>query len=458
MTILCATDFSPCSQTATRLAVSLARRFHDSLLLVHAIDPIPVPQPPEAPPLPPIWEQRLQEVAGEQLARVAAGIREEGIETEVRVELGSPSSVILQAARVVAPRLIVVGTHGRRGAAHLFLGSVSEQIVRRSEVPVLVAREDAGGLAGRAPGERFPIAVAADGTRASEAAFCWLARFAESNPCDVTVVRVFFPPREAVRYGVDEPWVDHRSLPHVAELLERDLRRQMQPTLGPLAPRVRLRAAARNTDEALVNEVSLVAPDLLVLGVPRDRPENWTALSPDAVLRGSPIPILCVPDTETCRQQHLPVTRSVLVATDLSDAAREVIGPAYALLPNGGRVELCFVHERALQDVPLARTLPDQERAGIEARLRSLVPGDAEAAGITTTVSVVEAPFAADGILQAAERLDVDVVALASHGRSGLKRAVLGSVAEDVARRSTRPVLIARLKRRGPAPEREVRR
>jgi nucleotide-binding universal stress UspA family protein len=450
VTILCATDFSPCSQNATRLAVALARRFHDSVLLLHAVEPLTVQQSLDAPLLPAVWEQRLKELADDQMARVAAGIRGEGVDAETRVAFGAPAAVILDAARAVTPRLIVVGTHGRRGVAHLFLGSVAEQVVRRSEVPVLVAREDGRGIADRASGERFPIAVAADGTRASEAAFCWLAQFARANPCDVTVVRVFFPPREAVRYGVEEPWAGQRALPELAALVERDLRLQMQPTLAPLAPQVRLRAAARDTDEALVNEVSLLAPDLLVLGVPRQRPENWTALTPSAVLRRSPIPILCVPDTDSCREQHIPVTRSVLVATDLSDAAQEVVGPAYALLPNGGRVDLCYVHERGpagpLPDLPRVLALPDRDRTEIEARLRALVPGGAEALGITTNVSVVEAPFAADGILQAAERLEADVIALASHGRSGIKRAVMGSVAEEVARRSTRPVLVARRK------------
>lgn len=446
-TILCATDFSPCSQTATQLAVALARRFGDSLLLLHTVDLLPAFQSPELPAIPAGWEQELKDVAEAQIARVAGSIRETGIETETQVVFGPAAGLILETARAVKPRLIVVGTHGRKGAAHFFLGSVAEHVVRRSEFPVLVTREDGAGLARRSPGDRFPVVVAADGTRASEAAFCWLAKFAQSNPCDVTVLRVFFPAREAVRYGVDEPWSAEGVLRQVGPLLERDLRRQLEPTLGTMGPKVKLRAAPRDTADALVDEVSLLAPDVLVLGVPRERPENWTALSPAAVLRASPIPILCVPDTDTCQRQPIPVTRRVLVASDLSDASREVIGPAYALLPNGGHVELCYVREwgpgARLPDVPLALPIDDEERTKIEARLRSLVPGNAEALGITTRVTVLEAPFAAEGILQAAERLDADVVALASHGRSGIKRALMGSVTEEVARKSSRPVLIA---------------
>jgi nucleotide-binding universal stress UspA family protein len=36
--------------------------------------------------------------------------------------------------------MIVMGTHGRRGLAHLFLGSVAEKVIRKSAVPVLTVR------------------------------------------------------------------------------------------------------------------------------------------------------------------------------------------------------------------------------------------------------------------------------------------------------------------------------
>ena len=73
-----------------------------------------------------------------------------------------------------------------------------------------------------------------------------------------------------------------------------------------------------------------------------------------------------------------------------------------------------------------------------------MIPPEAAAHAIATHVSVLAAPFVDEAIVAAAERLDVDVVALASHGRSGLSRALLGSVAEQVVRRSPRPVLIVR--------------
>ena len=50
------------------------------------------------------------------------------------------AEVILQEAKAWAADLIVMGTHGRRGVAHMFLGSVTEGVIRAAFVPVLVIR------------------------------------------------------------------------------------------------------------------------------------------------------------------------------------------------------------------------------------------------------------------------------------------------------------------------------
>jgi len=49
--------------------------------------------------------------------------------------------VILEVCREKKAGLIAMGTHGRRGIAHLLLGSVAEKIVRTAEIPVLTVRD-----------------------------------------------------------------------------------------------------------------------------------------------------------------------------------------------------------------------------------------------------------------------------------------------------------------------------
>jgi nucleotide-binding universal stress UspA family protein len=51
----------------------------------------------------------------------------------------------------------------------------------------------------------------------------------------------------------------------------------------------------------------------------------------------------------------------------------------------------------------------------------------------------------AEAIVRAAEQEQIDVIAMATHGRSGLQRAVYGSVAEQVLRSSTKPILLVRV-------------
>jgi universal stress protein A len=53
---------------------------------------------------------------------------------------GSPFAEILKYARESACDLIVLGTHGRTGLAHLLMGSVAENVVRHSACPVLTIR------------------------------------------------------------------------------------------------------------------------------------------------------------------------------------------------------------------------------------------------------------------------------------------------------------------------------
>ncbi|HLM71110.1 MAG TPA: universal stress protein, partial [Polyangiaceae bacterium] len=53
---------------------------------------------------------------------------------------GDPSTELLSVASELKARMLVMGTHGRSGFAHLFLGSVAEKVMRHSTIPVLTVR------------------------------------------------------------------------------------------------------------------------------------------------------------------------------------------------------------------------------------------------------------------------------------------------------------------------------
>jgi nucleotide-binding universal stress UspA family protein len=68
---------------------------------------------------------------------VVANVRERFPNTQGRVEIGDPRERILKFTKESGGDLLVIGTHGRRGIAHIVLGSVAEWLVRMSPVPVL---------------------------------------------------------------------------------------------------------------------------------------------------------------------------------------------------------------------------------------------------------------------------------------------------------------------------------
>jgi nucleotide-binding universal stress UspA family protein len=64
---------------------------------------------------------------------------------EIALEAGRPDEVILRAAERLEADLIVSGTRGRSGLAHVLLGSTAERVLRRANVPVVVIRASAAG-------------------------------------------------------------------------------------------------------------------------------------------------------------------------------------------------------------------------------------------------------------------------------------------------------------------------
>jgi nucleotide-binding universal stress UspA family protein len=448
MAIVVATDFSPCSSSAVRLATALARRRGAHLFLLHAVE-----APPLDASLVPIgasdWETKLVMAAEVAIAREADVIRKSGVPVETRVLVGTAASVILEAAKGQQAGLIVVGTHGRTRGGRLFLGSVAETVVRSSTCPVLVAREAAPDFAHWESSAPLRLTVATDGSRASQSALSWIGTVAQVGASDLSLVRVYFAPEEAIRYGLDDPWGGPRRDPALLPLLERDLRREAQSLMGSVPERLRFRAASSEASEVLSEEAAMLGADALVIGVPRHRSARWAAIRPGPVLHSTTLPVFCVPEAPRVASDSTSPIRSVLIASDLSEASRDIVSDAYRLLrAGGGHVELCTVHvvglSPELAEMPLPPPLGERERSALESQLQALVPADASAAGITTHVSVVAGTSAARSILATAERFGVDLIVVGSHGRSGLKRALLGSVAEEIARQSTRPVLLVR--------------
>ena len=137
--ILLATDFSAGSDVATQTAIELALNLGAELTLMHVFEiPVYVGMGTTFSPVDILTPIRDAEVAS--LEKALAHVRERIPKAQSRFDDGNPTDRIVAAAGELPADLIVVGTHGRRGASHLLLGSVAERVVRLSPVPVLTIR------------------------------------------------------------------------------------------------------------------------------------------------------------------------------------------------------------------------------------------------------------------------------------------------------------------------------
>jgi len=140
--IVVGVDDSPAAERALRWAVEEARLRGTEL---HVISAWEFPFAPAAasgsddddllPRVPSLEQSALDELAE---AVVKAGGKPEDEKVDVRVVHGSPSRVLLDAARNAD--LLVVGSRGRGGFTGLVLGSVSNVCIRRATCPVVVVR------------------------------------------------------------------------------------------------------------------------------------------------------------------------------------------------------------------------------------------------------------------------------------------------------------------------------
>ena len=89
--------------------------------------------------------EKLQRRGAHLTQEVAALLAEDGCETTTVVREGDPAGVITEYAKENGVDLITMGTHGRRGIERRLIGSVTENVVRTSNVPVLTVRLDGAG-------------------------------------------------------------------------------------------------------------------------------------------------------------------------------------------------------------------------------------------------------------------------------------------------------------------------
>ncbi len=148
--VLVAVDFTGITGHVIEAAVEVAKCHSARIDLLYVVEPYEFPiiatvdgvmVPPEDLTVLEEVNERLRNEAKKQIEKYAKKLAEEGIDVESHVLEGEPFEVILDFAEENGSNLIIVGAHGKSGLKRLLIGSVSEKVVRKAKVPVLVVRE-----------------------------------------------------------------------------------------------------------------------------------------------------------------------------------------------------------------------------------------------------------------------------------------------------------------------------
>lgn len=275
--ILVALDGTPEAETILPLAEKLARVSSAALILARVTTNYHVDAP-------------VNIAARAELTRVAAQPHLADIPIRTTVLYGVPAEQIVEEARIARADLIMMATHGRGGVARTWLGSVTEEVLTHSPVPVLVLRE---GVA--PPRTLRTIVVPFDGTPGSVAALAVAREFAKATGAEIALIQVIPPlPRWGEGWDISPDWEDkeraraQQTLDWLAEsLANRGIAAIGYAHIGNVASTIVAATGDAGADLVIMGTRALTGPKRVLLGSVAD-----------AVMRTVGVPILLVRQTE----------------------------------------------------------------------------------------------------------------------------------------------------------------
>jgi nucleotide-binding universal stress UspA family protein len=142
--ILYPTDFSDVSRKALDYLKQLKEAGAQEVIVLHIIDTREVESIARygevSMDLEKGLEKRMEERIKQEITAIEAELKRSGFDVKVRIERGIPFREILRIEEEEDVSVVVIGSHGKSCVAEMFLGSVSEKVLRKSGKPVLVIR------------------------------------------------------------------------------------------------------------------------------------------------------------------------------------------------------------------------------------------------------------------------------------------------------------------------------
>ncbi len=309
--ILFATDFSPWAKRAEDYACSLACSWRASLTVLSVAE-----FPPGLNPDYSVNQQYLAELlkqASSQLVDLKARAVRRGIAVTTRVATGIPSEEVITAAKAEDSDLLVVGTRGKTGLAHILLGSTAERVIRGAPCPVLTVRpepedsEDGGTLSRPVTLEKILVPV--DFSDCSLDAVEYAVVVAQQAKASLVLLHVLEP----VSYGLDFSFGDSKRRDQERESWTKrldELTFSHRDSQVPMESRLRGGSPA----ESILDSAKTLPCDLIVMGTHGRRgiSHSISGSVAEAVLRKALCPVIAV------RSQKFGPGRSRVISTDIA--------------------------------------------------------------------------------------------------------------------------------------------
>jgi len=309
--ILFATDFSPWAKRAEDYACFIACSWRASLTVLSVAE-----FPPGLNPDYSVNQQYLAELlkqASSQLVDLKARAERRGIAVTTRVVTGIPSEEVITAAKAEDSDLLVVGTRGKTGLAHILLGSTAERVIRGAPCPVLTVRtepsdsEDRGTLSRPVTLERILVPV--DFSDCSLDALEYAVVVAQQAKASLVLLHVLEP----VSYGLDFSFGDSkRRGQERASWTKRleELTCSHRDSQVPMESRLRGGSPA----DSILDSAKTLPCDLIVMGTHGRRgiSHSISGSVAEAVLRKALCPVIAV------RSQKFGPGRSRVISTEVT--------------------------------------------------------------------------------------------------------------------------------------------
>jgi len=300
------------------------------------------------------------------------------------------------------------------------------------------------------------LLVPLDGSAFAEQALPWAISIAQQTEASLDLVRahVFYALEDpAYGWASFDPAEDAEHRHHEQTYLDAVVRR-----LAAERPvRVTSAAVDGSAVDAILGRAREVAADLIVMTTHGRGPVSRAYLGSvaDELIRRCPIPVMLVRAHEALPdfQQKTSVTK-VLIPLDRSPTSEQILGPAMQLGSALGASSYTLLHVVHPDKDPAWKTKSDraaglnrsrEEREAEEslAYLEQVASRFRESC-VELRTRVVIGRHVASAILQEEHAQSYGLVALSSHGRSGVKGLLLGSVADKVLRGASCPQLVYR--------------